>query len=92
MNFPHPKIIIETNRKYSSLLLEMFSETQNRICEYGTDNIWIRDNLIPHLFQKYMSETDKKITIDEFKHSMKIGRFGINTASKYLKYLGCKHC
>ena len=99
--FPHHKLRVEVGREYSPLLLEMFPEAKEYICEYTTKNIemlscekvaiYVRNILAKKSCNQYKEETEnRELTFDRFKLSMKIIEFGVTTAWRYVRYMGFK--
>ena len=91
--FAHPNLKVELNRLYLPPFLDIYPDAKEDICKWCSKNIeslsseklanYIRDELIPKLYQQEVENRDRTLTyltLDDFKKALKISEFGVSTA------------
>ena len=97
--FPHPNVNIEMRREYSPVLLDVYPEAREKICEWASKNIdklscealvdFVNGELIQELYRRHVNECGLTcLSMDDFRKSLKIRSFSVSTSWKYLQHLG----
>ena len=94
--FAHP----HSKKNYSPLLLEIFPEAKNIICEWAGKDLnslssetlamFVRREIAAKIHEQLPDEHG--LTLDEFTNSLNLANFGVSTAYRYLGHLGFKWC
>ena len=88
---------------YSPMLLELYPEAKNSICNWISENrsalsceslaVFMRQDLAEEMYKNFKNDCRyQRLTLNQFKHMLNLSRFSVSTLCHYLDHFGYKYC